>query len=124
MDQLSLGAQFAHALAAKDFDGIARVLHAEVDFRALTPGDLWEATGPDDVIEQVLQQWFEDDDVIEALELLETDSFADRARVGYRFLIRTPRGLFRVEQQAYLTEREGRIGWMRVLCSGLRETDA
>jgi hypothetical protein len=25
-----------------------------------------------------------------------------------------------VEQQAYLEERNGRIGWMRVLCSGFQ----
>jgi len=25
-----------------------------------------------------------------------------------------------VEQQAYFTERDGRIDWMRVLCSGFR----
>jgi hypothetical protein len=25
-----------------------------------------------------------------------------------------------VEQQAYLSERDGRIGWLRVLCSGYR----
>jgi hypothetical protein len=27
---------------------------------------------------------------------------------------------FVVEQQAYTTEKDGRINWMRVLCSGFR----
>ena len=31
-----------------------------------------------------------------------------------------PDGRFLVEQQAYLAPREGRIGWMRVVCSGFR----
>jgi hypothetical protein len=29
---------------------------------------------------------------------------------------------FLVDQQAYLSARNGRIGWMRVLCSGYRRT--
>jgi hypothetical protein len=64
--------------------------------------------------------WFEDSDDIEALEELDTDSFADRQRVGYRFSVDNPEGHFLVEQQAYLSERDGRIVWMRVLCSGYR----
>ena len=44
----------------------------------------------------------------------------DRERVGYRFSGRNPDGRFVVEQQAYLSERDGRIGWMRALCSGFR----
>ena len=34
--------------------------------------------------------------------------------------VRNPDGLFEVEQQAYIAERDGRIGWMRALCSGFR----
>lgn len=116
----SLGASFAGALAAKDFDSIRDLLHPEVDFRGLTPRMNWEASSPDEVIGSVLAQWFEDSDEIEALEQVETDSFADRERVAYRFRVRNPEGLFLVEQQAYLAERDGRIGWMRTLCSGYR----
>lgn len=59
-------------------------------------------------------------DEIEALEWLETGTFADRERVGYRFRVRNPDGRFLVEQQAYLYARDGRIAWMRVMCSGFR----
>ena len=45
---------------------------------------------------------------------------ADRERVGYRFSVTNPDGDFLVEQQAYLEERDGRICWMRVVCSGFR----
>ena len=45
-----LGERFVRALAAKDFTGVAAVLHPEVDFRGMTPGRFWEATGPDQVI--------------------------------------------------------------------------
>jgi hypothetical protein len=90
-----------------------------VDFRAMTPGRIWEADGPDDIL-VALDSWFDAQDVVEGVELIETDSFADRERVGYRLRVRNADGLHLVEQQAYLSEREGRIGWLRVLCSGYR----
>jgi hypothetical protein len=116
----SLGASFAESLAAKDFDAIRDLLHPEVDFRGLTPRKDWEASDPDAVIGSVLSTWFEDSDEIEELVQVETDAFADRERVAYRFRVRNPEGVFLVEQQVYLSERDGRIGWMRTLCSGYR----
>jgi hypothetical protein len=116
----TLGAEFARALAAKDFGRVEDLLHPEIDFRGLTPRRDWEASGAGTVISGVLQQWFDDTDVIEALVGLECDAFADRERVGYRFSVRNPDGHFLVEQQAYLSARDGRIGWMRVVCSGYR----
>ena len=72
------------------------------------------------MIGSVLREWFEDSDEIEELVQVETDSFADRERVAYRFRVRNPEGLFLVEQQVYIAERDGRIGWMRSVCSGYR----
>jgi hypothetical protein len=86
----------------------------------MTPGRSWEANDPESVVAVFLGQWFEPADEIEALEQLESDTFADRQRVGYRFSISNPEGRFLVEQQAYLSASDGRIGWMRVLCSGYR----
>jgi hypothetical protein len=116
----TLGAEFAQALAAKDFERLGELLHSEIDFRGLTPSREWVAVGSDELIGRVLRQWFEDSDEIEELLAVETDAFADRERVGYRFRGVNPDGPFVVEQQAYLAEREGRIGWMRVVCSGFR----
>jgi hypothetical protein len=115
-----LGAEFARALAVKDFRRIRDLMQPDIDFRGMTPRRNWEATDADTVVSGVLQQWFEDSDEIEALEQLESDSFADRERVGYRFSVRNPEGHFLVEQQAYLSVRDGRIGWMRVMCSRYR----
>ena len=98
---------------------ISGLLHPEVDFRGMTPGRVWEADGPDDVL-AVLGTWFDVGDVIEGVELVETDGFADRERVGYRLRVRNDGGLHLVEQQAYLTERDGRIGWLRIMCAGYR----
>jgi hypothetical protein len=119
-ESTTLGAEFASALAAKDFDRMLELMHPEIDFAGMTPSRSWGAGDPEAVVSQVLRQWFEDSDEIEALEHLETDAFADRERVGYRFSLRNPDGRFLVEQQAYLSERDGQIGWMRVVCSGFR----
>jgi hypothetical protein len=119
-DPATPGTEFARALAAKDYGRIVELFAPEVDFRGMTPRRVWEAKAPDAVVTEILQQWFEDSDEIETLVNLETDSFADRERVGYRFRVSNPDGRFLVDQQAYLTAEEGRIVWMRVLCAGFR----
>ncbi|MDP9336370.1 MAG: hypothetical protein M3Q30_24075, partial [Actinomycetota bacterium] len=91
-------------------------------FRAMTPGRVWEADGPEDVL-VAIGRWFDDSDVIEGVEEIDTGSFADRQRVGYRLRVRNEDGLHVVEQQAYLSERDGQIGWLRVMCSGFRRID-
>jgi hypothetical protein len=121
---LLLGRAFVAALGAKDFKRLRALLDPQIDFRGLTPGRAWEATDSDAVVEGVLRQWFTDSDEIEQTLAIETDSFADRQRVSYRLRIRNPDGKFIVEQQAYYTDHDGRINWMRVLCSGFRPTAA
>jgi hypothetical protein len=116
----SLGHDFAEALGAKDFDRVMTLLHPEVDFRGLSPRRNWEATGPEAVVRDVLSEMFDESDELETVLSIDTDSFADRQRVAYSFRGHNPDGPFVVEQQAYYTEREGRIGWMRLLCSGMR----
>jgi hypothetical protein len=115
-----VGADFARALAAKDRGRLRELLHPEIDFRGLTPKRDWEAGAPSEVLAVVFRNWFEDKDEIVALERLESDTVADRERVGYRLSVRNPDGEFVVEQQAYLSTRDGRIDWMRVVCSGFR----
>ncbi|HEX3434412.1 MAG TPA: hypothetical protein VHT25_10160 [Solirubrobacteraceae bacterium] len=127
-DQPSLGADFARALARKDAPGLQALLAPEVDFRALTPRRNWEAQDPDGVLAIVFDNWFEDSDEIDSLEQIESDSFADRQRVGYRLVVSNPEGRFLIEQQAYLSagdgqdgrDDSGKIAWMRVVCSGYR----
>jgi hypothetical protein len=118
-----LGTDFARALAAKDVDRIRELIHPEIDFRGLTPSRSWEASGPDAVIAVLLEDWFEPKDEIDGLEHVEDGSVADRERVGYRFSVTNPDGRFLVEQQAYLSTRDGRIDWMRVVCSGFRPAE-
>ena len=116
---MSLGESFARALAAKDSAAVLALLHDELDYRARTPKRVREAEQPTDVLD-ALGTWFDDGDDIEAIELLETDAFSDRERVGYRLRVRNADGVHLVEQQAYLGERDGRIGWLRIMCAGYR----
>jgi hypothetical protein len=119
----TLGAEFANALAAKDAGRLADLMHEEIDFAGLTPSRSWEASDRDAVLEILFGSWLEDKDEIRSLESLETGVVADRERVGYRFAVSNPDGEHVVEQQAYLAPRDGRIGWMRVVCSGFRPTE-
>jgi len=117
---VTLGRQFAEALAAKDFERVQSLLHPEIDFAGLTPKRTWSASDPAGVVDDVLRRWFEDCDEVDEVVSIETEAVADRERLGYRFAGHNRDGPFLVEQQAYLSEREGRIDWMRVICSGMR----
>jgi hypothetical protein len=116
-----IGEQFAEALAKKDVPTLLDVLDPEVDFRGLTPGRFWEASSATALVDDIiLGAWFEADDHIDALEHVELGSVADRDRVAYLLRISTPDGTFVVEQQAYFGVENGRIKWLRILCSGYR----
>jgi hypothetical protein len=119
-DEGALGSAFAQALGHKDFETVHGLLHAAIDFRGLTPGRAWEASGSSAVVNEVLRKWFEDSDTLTEIEAVQTDSFADRQRVAYRFRGENQDGPFVVEQQVYYTQKDGQINWMRVLCSGFR----
>jgi hypothetical protein len=116
----TLGSRLAHAIASKDEAGLRALLADDVDFKGLTPGRLWEGTGPDDVVETVFGSWFEDSDTIERIVDLEDGvDVADTARVSYRFDLRNPEGQYVAEQQAYYRGRD-RIEHLRIMCSGFR----
>lgn len=118
--QTTLGADFAQAFGDKDSARVLELLHPEIDFRGLTPSRFWEASSPDDVVEILFGSWLEEKDQVEGIVGIEGDTVADRERVGYRFTVTNPDGRFLVEQQAYLSTRDGQIDWMRVVCSGFR----
>lgn len=115
-----LGRAFAEVLGRKEWAGAMALLNQDIDFGALTPRRAWEASSAQAVVDDVLRQWFRDTVEIEEIAAIETDSVADRERVSYRFQGRNEDGPFVLEQQAYYSERDGRIAWMRVLCSGYR----
>jgi ketosteroid isomerase-like protein len=118
--ETTLGADFARAFAEKDADRMRELLHPEVDFRGLTPNRAWEASGREAVVEVLFGSWLEDSDHVKAVESIEGDTVVDRERVGYRLSVSNPDGRFLVEQQAYMSTRDGQIDWIRVVCSGFR----
>lgn len=114
----SVGERFARSLLAKDWDGVAAVLHPDVSFRGLTPGRSWEASSASGLVADVLGAWFEPtDDVYEILGVT-NDRVVDRERVVYRARVRNDDGDFVCEQTAYYDAVDNRISTLRILCSG------
>jgi hypothetical protein len=114
------GRDLAEALAAKDSERLAAVLDPDVDFRGLTPRQAWEASSAEEFVAIAFQRWFEDKDEIDELVSVDDGTVGDRERVAYLIRGHNPDGPFVVEQQAYYETDNGRITWLRVLCSGFR----
>ena len=122
---MPVGERFARAIAAKDSAALLELLAPQVDCRAMTPGRFWEPASSSELVNDViLGKWFEPTDHIEGIEAIESDSVADRERVGYRFRVKNADGTFLVEQQAYLGVEDDRVAWLRIMCCGYRPIDA
>jgi hypothetical protein len=123
-----LAHQFTAALAARDAAALRSLFGRDVDFRGLTPGRVWEARTPDALVDDVIfGSWFEPGDVIERIESVQDGRVGTRIRIGYRLRVENAGGTFTVEQQAFCDLTDGKITWLRVLCSGfvpVAETDA
>ena len=106
------------AIVARDFARVVALLHAEIDFRAMTPNRVWEAEAPAGV-EAVLREWLDDPDKdVEGIEATKPVSIEGTMRVGWLVRFSDADGPHIFEQQAYVRERDAQIGWMRVMCSG------
>jgi hypothetical protein len=116
--EVNLGMEFAQALASKDWPTLRALLHDDLDFRAMTPRQMWEA-GADDLIQDVFRShWFEDHEVIEELVECETRTIGDVVNVRYLLRLGYKEGPHLMEQQAYYRSEEGRIKWLRIMCTG------
>jgi hypothetical protein len=114
-----IGPAFAQALAARDFGVLRALLDPEVEFRALTPKRTWEASGDVETV-SLFRRWFDEATVIDQVDDVSTHSVGDRRHLAYRFSGHDDDGLFVVEQHVFYSERDGRIDWMRMMCSGFR----
>ncbi len=114
-----LGPAFAHAVSRRDFAQVTELLCPDVEFRALTPRRAWDAPTSEEVV-RVLNTWFHATTIVDDVLAVRTDVVGDRHCVTYRFAGERAGERFVIEQHAYYTERDGRIGWMRLLCSGFR----
>lgn len=113
-----IGEELARAMAGKDTPTIRRLLADDVDFKALTPGRFWEAHTPDEVVDVFFGTWFEPGDEIRKLLEVRTGKVGDRQSVTYRLQVHNDDGGHEVEQQAYFSTVDGRVSFLRVLCSG------
>jgi hypothetical protein len=113
------GETFARAIAAKDQAALRAVLSDTIDFQALTPGRVFHAeTGTEVAVEVILGTWFARAQMDE-LCAVTAGQVAGREHVAYRVRVRAGGDEYLVEQQVYYdTADDGRISWMRVLCSG------
>ena len=115
------GERFANAIAAQDPAALRAVLADRIDFAALTPGRHWTATSPADVVDDiVLGPWFGSGRRVVELSSVTTADVADCRHVGYRLLVERDGADHVVEQHAFYTTRDGRIDWIRIVCSGYR----
>lgn len=113
---------FVDAVLARDFARAKGQLHPEVDFRGMTPNRIWEADGPKGV-EQVLRTWLDNEErEVEHIEATEVRDIEDTVRAGWRVRGGGAGGPFVFEQQVYARERDGQVGWLRVMCTGPRPT--
>jgi len=106
------------AIVARDVSRAVALLHPEINFRAMTPNKIWEASSPAEV-EAVFRTWLEDpDEELESIEATQPVALLSTVRTGWLVHISDSRGPHLFEQQAYVRERDGQIAWMRVICSG------
>jgi hypothetical protein len=120
----SVTTELVDAILARDFPRARGLLHPDIDFRAMTPSRVWEADGPAGV-EEVLRTWLDDpDEEIASVEPTGSTAVEDTVRVGWLVHGSDANGPFTFEQQAYVREHDGQVGWLRVMCSGARPPGA
>ena len=118
--QQSVAGELVDAIVSRDLARARGLLDAGIDFRAMTPNRIWEAAGPAEV-EEVLRCWLADpEEEIDRVEATAPLTVEDTQRVGWRVRGRGADGAFVFEQQAYVRETDGRIGWLRIMCTGAR----
>lgn len=115
------GEDFVAALSGKDTARLRDVLTADVDFMGLTPGRHWDGSSVDDVLDVLFANWFEPHDEIVEVRSVDTETVGDRSRVTYRLGLRCDGEPRVTEQHAFFeTDEDGRIRWLRIMCSGFR----
>jgi hypothetical protein len=121
---IELGECFVRAVAARDADALRILLAPEVEFRALTPGRVWQRSDADAVIDDViLGTWFSAERSVTEIVAVDCAEIGPIGRVGYRFVVRFPDGDHLIEQQAFFKAEDDRISWLQILCSGFVRDD-
>jgi hypothetical protein len=117
-----VGRQFVQAIANRDFPAIRTCFADDVQFRALVPRGLREATGAVDAT-GYFQTWFASAERIEALNL-GCDMIGDRQHLAWRLRVHRPTDTTILEQHAFATWDGARITHFDLVCSGFRPLEA
>ena len=78
-----IGIAFAAVVVTRDWPGLSRLLHPEVDYRGLSPARAWLAVGPEQVC-GVLRAWSAEEGHPTALDHLTVEEVSSRHRLTYR----------------------------------------
>lgn len=118
--QETLGATFLRALATRDWSALESCFANDVQFRALVPPGIREATDRTSAA-AYFRRWFGDAD---DLQLIDSDvkRVQDRLSLTYRFRAHEDQW-YVVEQRAYCDVNDGQIAIMDLLCSGFQPAE-
>ncbi len=122
VDWRQLGREFAQAVAARDFERLARCFHAEVRGRLLTPSALAMPVSREALVAKY-QDWFADADYTELVSS-SCDLLGTRVAIGYRLRLRENGRRYLVAQQTYSRLEQGLITHFDLLCSGFQPEPA
>ncbi len=111
------GRRFVQAISRRDWSELETLFQPPVQFRALVPSGLREASSSGGAA-AYFRTWFGEADAVELVGST-VESMADKVRISYR--LRVHEAQWRVvEQQAFCLVDGDRIQRMDLLCSGFR----
>jgi len=121
VDDTAVVEELLRAIRARDLERIGACFAPEARLRVLTPRDLREANGPEEIGAR-FRAWFS----LEPFSVIDGDvvQIADRVRLRYRFHGRDAvKGWQENEHTAYATVVDGRIAALNLTCSGFRPAE-
>ncbi len=111
------GHRFVRAVSRRDWVEVEALFQPPVQFRALVPGGLREASNRGEA-SAWFRTWFGEADAVELVGST-VESMADKLRISYRLRVHEAQWRI-VEQQAFCLVEGDRIQRMDLLCSGFR----
>ena len=117
----TLGARFAAAIEARDRTALRGLFATPVEFRAVTPA---QVLGRRDAVRRrghrARHLVRREQAGHRTSDLVEDDTVGGVSKISYRMSVATESGPAVVEQVAYYRVEDGRITYVRLVCSGFR----
>ena len=115
MKPKDVGTEFVQALSGRNWNGLEGLFQPSIQFRALIPPGLSQASSGVDASGQ-FRQWFGKADALE-LVTFTVEPLLDKVRIAYRLRVHTDRW-YTCEQQTFCVVTGDKIEKMDLLCSG------